>query len=62
LELIFWRKEMMIDRSIVQLFLFILLAVFSAFLLRAAISVNKERAKERADRKNQVTQIKKEAS
>ena len=53
---------MMIDRSIVQLFLFILLAVFSAFLLRAAISVNKERAKERADRKNQVTQIKKEAS
>jgi membrane protein implicated in regulation of membrane protease activity len=53
---------MMIDRSIVQLFLFILLAVFSAFLLRAAISVNKERAKERADRKNQVNEIKAEAS
>jgi hypothetical protein len=53
---------MTIDRSTVQLFLFILLAVFSAFLLRAAISVNKEREKERADRKNQVTKIKTEAS
>ena len=53
---------MTIDRSIVQLFLFILLAVFSAFLLRAAINVNKEREKERAARKNQVTEIKAEAS
>ena len=53
---------MTIDRSIVQLFLFILLAVFGAFLLRAVISVNKEREKERAARKNQVTDIKTEAS
>lgn len=53
---------MTIDRSIVQLFLFILLAVLSAFLLRAVIRVNKEREKERTARKNQVTEIKTEAS
>ena len=56
----FWRKEMTIDRSIVRLFLFILIAVFSAFLLRAAISINKECRKERADRKSQVREIKTE--
>ena len=53
---------MTIDKSSVQLMLLILITIFSAFLLRAAISVNKEREKERAARKNQVTEIKVEAS
>jgi len=53
---------MTIDRSTVQLFLFILLAIFSAFLLRASITVNKEREKERAERKNQLAETKTEVS
>jgi membrane protein implicated in regulation of membrane protease activity len=53
---------MTIDRSTVQLFLFILLAIFSACLLRSAIRVEKIREKEKAARKNQVTEIKAEAS
>jgi membrane protein implicated in regulation of membrane protease activity len=53
---------MTIDRSAVQLFLFILLAVFSACLLRSAIRVEKIREKEISDRKNQVTEIKTDVS
>jgi|GEM_PF-2974960 len=53
---------MTIDRSAVQLFLFILLAIFSACLLRSAIRVERIREKERSDRKNQVTEIKIDAS
>lgn len=53
---------MIIDKSSVQLILLILMTIFSAFLLRAVISVNKEREKERAERKSQVAEIKAEAT
>jgi multisubunit Na+/H+ antiporter MnhE subunit len=53
---------MIIDKSAVQLFLFILLAIFSACLLRSAIRVEKIIEKERAERKSQAAEIKAEAS
>ena len=53
---------MIIDKSSVQLILLIIMTIFSAFLLRASNRVNKEREKERAARKNQVTEIKTEVS
>jgi hypothetical protein len=55
-------EKMIIDKSSVQLILLILITIFSAFLLRASKSVNKEREKEKAERKSQVAEIKAEAS
>jgi hypothetical protein len=55
-------EKMIIDKSSVQLILLIIMTIFSAFLLRASNRVNKEREKERAARKNQVTEIKTEVS